>query len=199
MPKLVDSEQYRKELLHKCFDLLANKGYANVTTRQIALELGISTGSLYHYFPSKKALFEQLVEEINRQDLAMLKAATYGAQTLSDRLEAFGAFLIKHQDYFMKQAIIWVDFYRHQDGQEAPDNPVFQQIDDQYLQAIMTCLDLGDPKLARFVYTLINGLLLDRLDQVNNQNSLTFAEQIDLLIKMLTAYFEKYGTAEVKN
>jgi AcrR family transcriptional regulator len=69
MPKIVDSEEYRKELLDKCFDLFANKGYANVTTRQIAKELGISTGAMYHYFPSKQALFEQLVEQISWQDV----------------------------------------------------------------------------------------------------------------------------------
>lgn len=52
MPKIVDSKKYRKELLHQCFDLFADRGYANVTTRQIAKKPGISTGAMYHYFPS---------------------------------------------------------------------------------------------------------------------------------------------------
>ena len=59
MPKIVDHEQYRKELLGKCFDLFAQKGYGSITMRQIAQGLGVSTGTLYHYFPSKQALFEQ--------------------------------------------------------------------------------------------------------------------------------------------
>lgn len=70
MPKIVDHEQYRKELLDKCFDLFALKGYDSITMRQIAEGLGVSTGTLYHYFPSKQILFEQLVQEICEQDLS---------------------------------------------------------------------------------------------------------------------------------
>ncbi|MGL5836289.1 MAG: TetR/AcrR family transcriptional regulator, partial [Waterburya sp.] len=33
MPKIVDAQQYRQELLSKCFDLFAEKGFAQVTTR----------------------------------------------------------------------------------------------------------------------------------------------------------------------
>ena len=58
MPKIVDVEQYRKELLLKSAELFAEKGYANMTTRELAQGLGVSTGTLYHYFPSKAALFE---------------------------------------------------------------------------------------------------------------------------------------------
>lgn len=69
MPKIVNHEQYRKELLSKCFDLFAAKGYAAITMRQISAGLKVSTGTLYHYFPNKQALFEQLVEEISQQDV----------------------------------------------------------------------------------------------------------------------------------
>ena len=189
MPKIVDQDQYRRELLHKCFDLLAAKGYANVTTRQLSQELGISTGAMYHYFPSKKALFEQLVEEMGRQDEVMLRAATEGAKTLPERIASLGRFLIEHQDYFFKQAMLWIDFYQHSDRHSVLSNPVFQQVDQQYQQTITTTLGLANPKVARFVWTLINGVLVE---QLSNEDPSMFAEQIDLLIKMLSAYFEKY-------
>ncbi|MGB6015410.1 MAG: helix-turn-helix domain-containing protein, partial [Nodosilinea sp.] len=48
MPKIVDHDQYRREILDQCFDLFAEKGYAALTMRQIAQELGVSTGTLYH-------------------------------------------------------------------------------------------------------------------------------------------------------
>lgn len=189
MPKVVNQEQYRRELLYKCFDLLAAKGYANVTTRQLSQELGISTGAMYHYFPSKKALFEQLVQELGRQDEVMLKAATEGATTVPERIASLGRFLIEHEAYFVKQAVIWMDFYQHSDPREVLGNPLFQQVDQQYQRAITTVLGLGDPKVARFVWTLINGLLVE---QLGRENSFAFAEQIDLLVEMLTAYFEKH-------
>lgn len=191
MPKIVDSEQYRKELLHQCFDLLAEKGYANVTTRQLAQFLNISTGALYHYFPSKKALFEQLVEEMSQQDVQMLQAVAAGNKTLPQRVRLLGELLVEREDYFVKQAALFVDFYRHTEIAETLNNPVFERIDQQYQQVMMTVLGLSEPKVARFVWTLINGVLIE---QVDGAAGLSFAAQIDLLTDMLIAYFEKHGS-----
>jgi AcrR family transcriptional regulator len=194
MPKIVDTKQYRKALLHKCFDLLAEKGYANVTTRQISKVLGVSTGAMYHYFPSKKALFEQLVEEMSRQDVLMLETATAGADTLSERLLALGQFLLEHEDYFVNQAKIWADFYQQTDPQEILANPVFQQVDERYQQVMTAILGLPDVKVVRLVWTLINGVLLE---QLGGRDSQMFCEQIDLLIQMLIAYFEKQSGVQL--
>jgi AcrR family transcriptional regulator len=188
MPKVVDVEKQRKEILFKCFDLFAEKGYANVTTRQLCQEIGVSTGALYHYFPSKKALFEQLVDEISRQDTLLLKAVV--GETLEERIKALGQLLIQHEAHFIKQAIVWINFYQHNDAQDIQANPIFQQVDDRYQQSMAELLRLREPKIARFVWTLINGVLIE---QVGNE-ALSFAEQIDLLIQMLTAYFEKNRT-----
>jgi AcrR family transcriptional regulator len=70
MPKIVDHDRYRKELLSQCLGVIAEKGYAAITMRQIAEGLGVSTGTLYHYFPSKDSLFDQLVEYISYQDIS---------------------------------------------------------------------------------------------------------------------------------
>ncbi len=61
MPKIVDRERYRKQLLQQSFELFAEIGYGNITMRQLAQKLAVSTGTLYHYFPSKEAMFLQLV------------------------------------------------------------------------------------------------------------------------------------------
>jgi len=190
MPKIVDSEEYRKELLHKCFDLLAQKGYANVTTRQISQFLNISTGTLYHYFPSKKALFEQLVEEMSREDIQLLRTLAEEVSTLPERIYRLGQLLIEHQDYFVKQATLWLDFYRQASAEDILSNPVFRQIDEQNQQVMMSLLGVSESKVAKFVLTLIDGVLID---QVEAEGEPSFSEQIDLLTKMLIAYFEKYG------
>jgi AcrR family transcriptional regulator len=48
--------------------LLAERGYASLTTNHIAERAGVSIGSIYQYFPGKEAiiarLFEQTVDEI---------------------------------------------------------------------------------------------------------------------------------------
>lgn len=189
MPKVIDQEQYRKELLYKCFDLLADKGYANVTTRQLAKELGISVGAMYHYFPSKKALFEQLVEEMGQQDVIKLQQMVVGATTLKERIALLGKFLIDNEAYFVKQTAIWTDFCMNSDVGEVSSNAVFHRVDEQYCQAIAEALRLSDRRVTRFIWTLVNGVLLE---QVSGHSPVVFVEQVHLLTEMLTAYFEKF-------
>ncbi|MBE9045658.1 TetR/AcrR family transcriptional regulator [Pleurocapsales cyanobacterium LEGE 10410] len=186
MPKIVDAVQYRRELLSKCFDLFAEKGYANVTTRQIAKELGVSTGTLYHYFPNKQVLFEQLAEQVSLQDVEILQKVDKD-RDISQRIIDLGQLLIDHQDYIIKQAAIWLDFRQHCSAREVSDNVVFQQIDLRYERAIAELLDLEDSQIASFIWASIDGIAIAQLDRQTN-----FVTQIELLTQMLIAYFEKH-------
>lgn len=188
MPKIVDAQKYRQELLSKCFDLFANRGYANVSTRQIAQELGISTGTLYHYFPSKQALFEQLVEQVSLQDFEIVKTIDKN-QSIPDRIIALGQLLLENQEYAIKQAAIWDNFYQQESVTEIHKNSVFTQADRRYQQAISELLDIDDLQLAKFIWTLIDGILIEH---IQNDDSSSFATQIELLTQMLIAYFEKH-------
>ena len=187
MPKIVDAQQYRQELLSKCFNLFAEKGYANVTTRQIAQELGVSTGTLYHYFSNKQVLFEQLAEQVCLQDVEIIGQVDQN-QSIPERITALGQLLIENQQYVIKQAAIWIDFLQHCSAKEVKDNLVFQQIDSRYEQAIVELLDLNEPKLAKFIWTLVDGISLNQIDDDEEDS---FAAQIELLTQMLIAYFEK--------
>ncbi len=101
MPKIVDHDQYRKTLLDRAFDLFAEKGYA-ITMRQIAQGLGVSTGTLYHYFPSKEALFEQLVIELAERDLSRIIQEIKTANSPLDRIEAGLSYVEKNKDYLIR-------------------------------------------------------------------------------------------------
>ena len=186
MPKIVDHEQYRKKLLSQCFDLFAQKGYASITMRQVAQELGVSTGTLYHYFSSKDALFEQLVEQITQQDLLGATVELENLPTLADRIEALFSFVAQHEDYFNKQMLIWMDFYQQQDSEKIRQNTTFHRLNEQIRQAIAQMLGVEDPQLAIFVLSLIEGLIQERLFDAE----ISLTKQGELLGKMLTAYLE---------
>src|SRR5689334_3845360 len=98
MPKLVNHESYRKQLLEQCFDLFAEQGYSVLTTRQIAEALNVSTGTLYHYFPTKEALFQQLVEEITQQTVIEAMAQAHEHTSFEERLLGFFRFLAEHEE-----------------------------------------------------------------------------------------------------
>lgn len=187
MPKIVDHDQYRRELLGKSFDLFAQKGYAAITMRQIAQGLGVSTGTLYHYFPSKEALFEQLVEEMAQQDILRVATQLKNAQTLTERIEAAFDFVFKNRDYFFKQTLIYTDFYQQQSREGSKRSDVLKQIGSRVRQAIAELLGIPDPYIASFVLSLIDGVILG---QLYGDEETAFKAQAKLLSQMLTAYLE---------
>jgi AcrR family transcriptional regulator len=58
MPKVVDHEKLRAELAEGAAELFLRRGYSALGMREIAERLGVSKSALYHYFPSKRALFD---------------------------------------------------------------------------------------------------------------------------------------------
>ncbi|TAF07584.1 MAG: TetR/AcrR family transcriptional regulator [Nostocales cyanobacterium] len=189
MPKIVDHEQYRKELIGKCFDLFAEKGYGAITMRQIAQGLRVSTGTLYHYFPSKQALFEQLVEEISQQDVITALAELGGKNNLSEMMTALGNYLVKNEDYLIKWTYVWVNFCQHQDSKTMLTNStVFKHANQRCQQVACDLLGIQDVALASFVLSFVNGVILEKL--WGNEN-INFHEQCEILEKMLTAYLQQ--------
>jgi AcrR family transcriptional regulator len=187
MPKIVDHEQYRKELLHKCFNLFAEKGYASITTRQIAKELGVSTGTLYYYFPRKEDMFEQLVEEMSQEYLQIFTNELKDGQSLSERFDALANFAVKYEDRLIKDICMMVDFCQQQGMEAVRNNPAFARIRQRDQQAFADLFGLSDPVLADFVMTQLVGLMLMRLEG----NDIPIFEQVTLLGKMLITYLEK--------
>ena len=56
----------------KAVELFARKGFAQVGMRELAACLGMSPGSLYHHYPSKRHLLLDILEEFYEELLAAL-------------------------------------------------------------------------------------------------------------------------------
>jgi AcrR family transcriptional regulator len=66
----------RQRILEAAMKLFRSRGFAATTTRDIAQEAGIATGTLFNYFETKEAIVEVLAEE------ALSKAqSTFARQT----------------------------------------------------------------------------------------------------------------------
>lgn len=59
--------QRRREIIGVAIELFATKGLARTTTAEICRAAGVSTGNLFHYFPSKQAIFYGMFE-VDRTD-----------------------------------------------------------------------------------------------------------------------------------
>lgn len=53
-----------EQVRNKALELFAERGFARVSMRELALHLDIGAGSLYHHFESKENLLFELIEEV---------------------------------------------------------------------------------------------------------------------------------------
>ncbi|MFD1713340.1 TetR/AcrR family transcriptional regulator [Amnibacterium flavum] len=71
MPKFVDHDQRREELIEVVWQLIATEGLEAVTTRRIAEVSGRANGTLLYYFPNKDAVitaaFRYTFDSTNRR------------------------------------------------------------------------------------------------------------------------------------
>ena len=71
MPKIVDHQARRQELVQATWTVIARHGLSGATMRQIAEEAGYSNGALARYFPDKASLigatYALVVERTNRR------------------------------------------------------------------------------------------------------------------------------------
>lgn len=73
MPKQVDHDKRRLAFAAAAYRVIARRGLAGATVREIAKEAGFTTGALVHYFPSK--------------DEILIRASEYGALIVRKRME----------------------------------------------------------------------------------------------------------------
>lgn len=188
MPKLVDHPTYRKQLLAQCFDLFAQRGYSALTMRQVAEALDVSTGTLYHYFPTKEALFQQLVEEVTQQTIFEAIAQVQQHTELEARLIALFDFLARHEDQLRKQLMVTLDYYQHRDLYGGTAGKILRAGGERYCQAIRDYLGLPDFKLVLLLQSQINGLLVQRM---LHASSTPLVEQVRPFVAMLVAYAQR--------
>jgi AcrR family transcriptional regulator len=68
-------EAKRRAILDAAAGCFAEKGFEKTTTAEICRAAGISTGSLFHYFPNKRAIFVGIFEQDGDETAELLAAA----------------------------------------------------------------------------------------------------------------------------
>lgn len=192
MPKVVNHQQYRKKLLNQCFDLFAEKGFASLTTRQIAQALGVSTGTLYYYFPSKEDLFIQLIEELTQQDIFKVSEKLEGLNSLREQILAFAEWLENNESYFIKQRLLVTNFYQQIGGEQSHIHQSFKQMLEGFRAELMRVLKINDPVLMDHILFFFDGIISDRMiAPMIASEMISYREQAELLAKMLSTYLDR--------
>ena len=66
MPRIVDRNEKKADLVHAALSVFAERGYHHATMQQVADRAGVSKGAVYEYFDSKEALFVSSAETLMR-------------------------------------------------------------------------------------------------------------------------------------
>ncbi len=114
MPKIVDHEKFKKFILEKCVDIFYEKGYRNVTIKDIARILKISVGSVYYYFPSKKELFYDMYKMLQEQSRKEFHQLLKDCKTPYEKLEKFLYYVLQNPSIVQKQTVLIFDLAREE-------------------------------------------------------------------------------------
>ena len=156
MPKTVDHEAYRKELLEKCFDLFGRKGFSNVTMRQMAQEIGVSTGALYHYFPTKVDVLEQLFSWAVEEDIEAYTESEEQDPPLEEKVERISHYWASRGPFYEHLLLLALDLFRQS---PAEGEKVFADFVDHYKAAISTNLGADDRATEVIVSCLLGSVV----------------------------------------
>lgn len=94
-------QQLRREILARAREIYRDEGLAALSMRRVAEEFGLSTMSLYSYFPSKHALLNGLWIEVYEDLLERLLLAPRGVR---GPLKVFEAHLRAFLDFWEQRA-----------------------------------------------------------------------------------------------
>jgi TetR/AcrR family transcriptional regulator, repressor for uid operon len=78
MPKITadDHQRRQKEILRRCVDCFARKGFHQTSMRELSSELGMSLGGLYTYFKSKEDIIKAFIDRDRAVAKLMFSAVT---------------------------------------------------------------------------------------------------------------------------
>ena len=101
-----DGRRTEEAIRAAAIDLIAEHGFAAVTLRDLAKEVGIQPGSVYRYFPSKNDLLLRLMVDHLQELLAQWQAASEGIADPLERLKTFIAFHVNYHASRQKEVFI---------------------------------------------------------------------------------------------
>jgi len=83
----------RRRLLDAAEAVFGELGYHDASVVRVAQDAGVAAGTFYLYFDSKKAIFDELVRDLNRRVRhAMKEASSQGSTRLEQELLGFEAY-----------------------------------------------------------------------------------------------------------
>lgn len=86
MPKIVDKDQRRLELVYQSYEYISKKGIKNFSLEELLKHLKIAKGTFYHYFESKDELIGMLFYLLSVEYVENNRERIFSANSLKQKL-----------------------------------------------------------------------------------------------------------------
>jgi AcrR family transcriptional regulator len=171
MPKIVNHDEYRQELLEKSFQLFTRKGYSNVSMKEIADEIGVSTGTLYHYFPSKEKMLAEMISLAGLENTEEYVQRTISTENIKDRFDMIVSFWREKGELYEKILLLGFDMYRNTDIKQW--KAVYEIFAERYVAGMSERLNISR-QFARFIFIYFlglsfHGIATDSIEEYNKE------------------------------
>lgn len=87
----------KAKLLSSAEALLAEKSYANISIRELALHSGVNSAMVSYYFTNKEGLFVALLDEMSKKHFIVMQTIVNSAEPIKTFIETILAMLNKHK------------------------------------------------------------------------------------------------------
>lgn len=133
----------KEKILDAALTLFSEKGYANVFVGDIADRVGIKAPSLYKHYKNKKAIFDAIIDEMNRRFEEQAKAMQING---SDAAVDAGIYKTLPEDQLLKLGREFFLYYLHDDyNRKFRKMLTLEQFHDTDLAKVYSKLYVDDP------------------------------------------------------
>ena len=164
--------------------VLGRNGWAGFTTNHVAELAGVSIGSLYQYFPDKRALLAAIRERHFADVLAVVRSSAHGSGDLAQRLEALVQGMIDVHGAYPELHRAIVD--------EAPSDSSVRAAHDaferEYLRAYQQLLERGRSRRSEAVAHVLSAAIEGVVHDSARRGTLRLAATKAELTKLVLAY-----------
>lgn len=165
-PVGASGEETRQRIIVATMKCVAQVGYSRTTIREIARMAGVTSASLYNYFPNKSALIKAAIAARAEVAMPRLRQAAQGGGDIIDRIEAVldesGALMREYPDLAAFEWAIRAENLIDTEGGDAGGFEVFRAIIENAVEDAHRRGELGDhpdPRGAvEAIYALVYGL-----------------------------------------
>ncbi|MBG51750.1 MAG: hypothetical protein CML99_04935 [Rhodobiaceae bacterium] len=111
MPKIIDHDERRQELIEASWAVIAAEGLEGVTMRKIATAAGCTTGRITHYFADREALILAALSAVNAATSARIDALLQQDKPVFERLLAAAHEALPLDAARLLEWKVWIAFW----------------------------------------------------------------------------------------